>query len=443
MDWVELHNVEFGDCTVLGGNGQMLMVDCGSLNSILGKGACKFEEYAKRLTKRYAPIEQRHGMISHFHKDHVNGFSSILQEEPLFFQRIYLPPAPQDSNGNPLLLEFALLVYTFITEKSDYSELVDNIVTAFSRMRSLSSTQSLAVLCQGDQFQLDDITYEVLWPKQTEYPYSESFYEVVEQANRLLTTTWGNHAELFLNYKDAFCDCYLRCVDLLSLHSSAALGEKNEAISQLEAILHGIDEIIYELNSLPVAQDVAELVGSQKARMRFGKELNGSSIVFHNQKQNRWFQNKHTREDILFTGDATPNTMEKISEMLHDRYYLVKAPHHGTSSEWWEGWNTIEITHMLISNGHHSAGGMIGEEYVLLPAIKHCTNCTRCRWYVEKGKCCNRKKKCKENEHPSHKVKKCPANQPQQTDDMRGCNIYTVSPLGTYACNCKEQPRLE
>lgn len=52
--------------------------------------------------------------------------------------------------------------------------------------------------------------------------------------------------------------------------------------------------------------------------------------------------------------------------MLHDRYYLVKAPHHGTSSEWWEGWNTIEITHMLISNGHHSAGGMIGEEYVLL-----------------------------------------------------------------------------
>ena len=101
MDWVELHNVEFGDCTVLGGNGQMLMIDCGSLNSTLGKGVCKFEEYAKRLTKRYAPIEQRHGMISHFHKDHVNGFSAILQEEPLFFQRIYLPPAPQDNNGNP------------------------------------------------------------------------------------------------------------------------------------------------------------------------------------------------------------------------------------------------------------------------------------------------------------------------------------------------------
>ena len=63
----------------------------------------------------------------------------------------------------------------------------------------------------------------------------------------------------------------LRCVDLLSLHSSAALEEKNEAISQLEATLHGIDEMIYELNSLPVAQDVAELVGSQKSAYAFWK----------------------------------------------------------------------------------------------------------------------------------------------------------------------------
>ena len=52
---------------------------------------------------------------------------------------------------------------------------------------------------------------------------------------------------------------------------------------------------------------------------------------------------------------------------------------------WWKD-GTIGIDHMLISNGHHPVGGMIGEEYVLLPAIKHCTNCTRCRWYIEKGK---------------------------------------------------------
>lgn len=443
MEWIELHNIEFGDCTVLGSDNQILMIDCGSLNATLGKGVCKFTDYVRKLTTRYAPITERHCMISHFHKDHVNGLTEILQKDPFFFQRIYLPSTPQDGNGNPLLLEFALLIYAFVTEKSDYSELVDNIVTAFSRIRNLSSTACIATLCGGDQFVFDHVTYEVLWPKQTDYPFSDVFYELVEEANELLTTTWGNQAELFLQYKDTFCDCYLHCIDIFSLYSTATLEEKNEAISDLEWVLQRIDALIYELNALPIAQDVAELVGSQKARMRFSKELNGASIVFHNMQKFQWFKHKHTRQDILFTGDATPKTMEEIAAFMHDHYYVVKAPHHGTDSEWWEGWHGLKMDHMLISNGHHSAGGMISAEYAQLSAIKHCTNCTRCHWFLETGKSCNRKKKCSENEHRSRKVKKCPANQYGETDCLRGCNIYTVGPIGAYACYCQEQPQEE
>ncbi len=440
MEWIELHNTAFGDCTVLGGKDEMLMVDCGSLNAVLAQGACTFADYARGLAKRYAAVGTRYGMVTHFHKDHVNGFTFILQEDPAFFRQIYLPPAPQDTNGNPLLLEFALFVYAFVTEKSDYSELVDNMVTAFSRMGGLSGTERLAVLCRGDRFDLCGVTYEVLWPPQTEYPYTDGFCCLVEQANELLTATWGGYAELFLRYKDAFCDGYLRCVDLFSPYSTAALEEKEAAVLALEAILREIDGLIYELNGLPAAQDVAELVGSQKARMLFGKELNGSSVIFQNRRQGGLFGRRHTREDILFTGDATPQTMEEIAELLHDRYYAVKAPHHGTESHWWEGWRTMEIRHMLISNGRHSAGGLISEEYALLPAIKHCTDCERCRWYLERGKSCNRKKKCRENTHISRRVKRCPANRPEQTDPMCGCRIYTVGPFGTYACDCGIKP---
>ena len=33
MDWLEMHNLEFGECTVLGSlEGNILMVDCGSMN---------------------------------------------------------------------------------------------------------------------------------------------------------------------------------------------------------------------------------------------------------------------------------------------------------------------------------------------------------------------------------------------------------------------------
>ena len=68
----------------------------------------------------------------------------------------------------------------------------------------------------------------------TEYPYSESLYEVVEQANRLLTNHMGKSCRTVLNYKDAFVIA-IYAVDLFPLHSSAALEEKNEGF-QLEAI---------------------------------------------------------------------------------------------------------------------------------------------------------------------------------------------------------------
>ena len=33
LDWLEMHNLEFGECTVLGSlEGNILMVDCGSMN---------------------------------------------------------------------------------------------------------------------------------------------------------------------------------------------------------------------------------------------------------------------------------------------------------------------------------------------------------------------------------------------------------------------------
>ena len=35
MQYIELHNVEYGECIVLGGGrGEILMVDCGSMNRV-------------------------------------------------------------------------------------------------------------------------------------------------------------------------------------------------------------------------------------------------------------------------------------------------------------------------------------------------------------------------------------------------------------------------
>ena len=38
MHWLEMHNMEYGECIVLGGKSTMLMVDCGTVNQYIREG---------------------------------------------------------------------------------------------------------------------------------------------------------------------------------------------------------------------------------------------------------------------------------------------------------------------------------------------------------------------------------------------------------------------
>lgn len=54
MDRVELHDVEYGDCTVLvGQNRQILMVDCGSVSRYARRGE---EEIDRRFNEIFAAM---------------------------------------------------------------------------------------------------------------------------------------------------------------------------------------------------------------------------------------------------------------------------------------------------------------------------------------------------------------------------------------------------
>lgn len=52
MDWLEMHNMEFGECIVLGGKrGDILMVDCGSMNLKLRDSGEMVTDYVDRDRK--------------------------------------------------------------------------------------------------------------------------------------------------------------------------------------------------------------------------------------------------------------------------------------------------------------------------------------------------------------------------------------------------------
>ena len=59
MDRVELHDVEYGDCTVLvGQNRQILMVDCGSVSRYARRGEEEIDTRFNQNFSRYAPAAQ-------------------------------------------------------------------------------------------------------------------------------------------------------------------------------------------------------------------------------------------------------------------------------------------------------------------------------------------------------------------------------------------------
>ena len=84
MRYLELHNVEYGECVVLGGShGEILMVDCGSMNR-------NRKEDGRELTlcvnegilERYRKSPSRAFLLSHCHRDHLSGFWNLLGKEP-------------------------------------------------------------------------------------------------------------------------------------------------------------------------------------------------------------------------------------------------------------------------------------------------------------------------------------------------------------------------
>lgn len=81
MDRVELHDVEYGDCTVLvGQNRQILMVDCGSVSRYARRGEEEIDRRFNEIFSRYGPAAQRQFLLTHYHRDHMSAFLNANQK---------------------------------------------------------------------------------------------------------------------------------------------------------------------------------------------------------------------------------------------------------------------------------------------------------------------------------------------------------------------------
>ena len=124
MDRLELHDVEYGDCTVLvGRDNSVLMVACGSVSRYTRQDETESDRRFEASFSRYDGARQRQFLLTHCHRDHMNGFLKKLRRDPGYFDRVYIPALPVAERGANPILEFAVFSHFFSVPQSDFAQI--------------------------------------------------------------------------------------------------------------------------------------------------------------------------------------------------------------------------------------------------------------------------------------------------------------------------------
>lgn len=425
MDRIELHNVEYGDCTVLVGRDQsILMVDCGSVSQYVRQGNADIDARFDAIFRRYAAAAERQFLLTHYHRDHMNGFLKKLQADPNYFDRVYIPAIPGTADSSPML-ELALFARHFAAPQSDFAQINTACLSIFELLQKNVGAGRIFTLRAGDVFSFDSTRFAVLSPESTDFPYSPQLLDAVERLNSSLAPF--SAAADFLRLKSAYIEAYENCQSAFSPASRASDTQLSALLSHLSALWNDLETLRGTLEHIPGVQTVHDILSDTALRSLYTETQNDLSLVFHN------IRIRAGGMDILMPGDASGAVLNRLAPKLYDGYYAVKAPHHGTESHYPTVFQSMPIAHLLISNGEYHAGSPVSGHYTASESIKHCTNHFACRWFSENESCCNRLLRCWEQPASGTLTLKCVS---AAGNRRTPCNIYVFGHSGVHGCHC-------
>lgn len=433
MRWIELNNVEYGECIVLGGQDRtILMVDCGSMSQTVREGDMPLNAWYEAIADRHQDALDRFFLLTHYHRDHLSGFLHLLDARPNWFNRVYLPKPPLNRRGVPLLLEYALFAYLFLPPQTDCAQVNTACVKIFRTLERKLSGDRVFTLGSGDVFSFDDVDYEVLWPRVENFPFSQEMEEPLENMNiRLSSPFQPACVQRFLRVKKEFLSRYVECCQAFSATARALPEIRRACLEELAETLEELEHLKEELNLSPAASDIREILENPLNTAAYSDCVNAASLVFQNVRVG-----SPSAQDILMTGDVTPSSLLELEDRLYDGYFILKAPHHGTASGYCSLFSDMSAAHILISNGEYHAGGAIAQKYVdREDSLRHCSNPDACKWFQASGGCCNRLYICYDQEAGSGLALKCPAASGKGKAEP-GCLIRVASPKGLRGCLC-------
>ena len=327
--------------------------------------------------------------MTHFHEDHFKGFLRLsekfesnnrLQNK---FDKFYVPYIAWASKDAYILVKAAIYLYYFGSKQNESSFLLfDHMKMLINSVRNISN---ICCLQRGNEFELGNIRFQVLWPDFPKGTHTEKIEELLTKIDNKI-----EYQEKLNNLTDKFCSNLRNFYELIKDKNSV-----DDKSSLVKNILESQQEYLFDLNKLRKTtkkQNKNLKLEINDLRNIFKDDVNATSIVFcDNNKQ------------LLMMGDVTAEVVDM--HLFTDKYEYIKSkdiifdylkvPHHGTDKYY-----TINIPaakNILISTGKFGTYTKISEEYYehrLCKGKRICSSGNDWCNVIEKGKRCKNGSMC-------------------------------------------------
>ncbi len=351
---IRMYNVGFGDCFLMrekssGGKEAALLVDFGS--DTPGRLSFASQDIANACMGTELSV-----LLTHFHKDHING----LWETPLLnsvkLKNIYIPDIFKLRNVSGTKLDFLQLSLLSDIFSSLVVQKRPVEITLYTLLQTMMNHRSrLCLLSRGLSFDFASQEYQVLWPSiegiRIDPRVEESVISLLERRDLI---SYRNE-RVYIEPLDSF-------IDRLSRGYEAFAGEGNRDVNwqELQESFESMSDFFRD-GLEGATEEIKEKLPSIK------NQGNKISIVFQDRAA-------CGASKLLMTGDVTAPILKKLAAnriqdgcmfRVSDRYQAIKAPHHGTSTHFVPVLPPCET--ILISNGSpdaiHRNWGKISYQY--------------------------------------------------------------------------------
>lgn len=416
---IRMYNVGFGDCFCIRDRKGSLLVDFGAVNSKI-EGRPRREVFDVIISD-LTTIRKKNLLLTHFHPDHVSGLLYMMRyrRDAYEFEKIYLPDVFSDPEMKYTL---TLLLLADVTKKAS---LPGRRVSLFALAEALCARKvKIDLLSRGSEF---EGKYTALWPdvrivsSETEDVFN-SLIEDNEKAMTELVNIAEEVRQLFMSMTvdengadnlgaekeavDAAANGTVGAETGAETVSTAGTGVKSAVKSaEQEDIENSQKETQRRLRPEKLEKKFRELqVTPEFQTLLECAEKQGHLLRQFRHKISLAFQNTSDSElNLLFTGDVQPQYMKMIVEdydgkiPLHEHYWCIKVPHHGTESHFFD-FSRFSPENMMIPNGayydnskkkskNQRTSMQYGGLFYINDAHMYCSNCDCCDSY-ENGCSC-------------------------------------------------------